>query len=125
MLVINLYKYDDEIFKIINDCGYDTDKLPIVRFKKGEGVAHAGKDKEYIFYILEGEVKVVATASNGKKILVDDLTPGHFAGHLSNLQKNNFYCDTIAITSSVLIKLSLECFTSFIKNDIFALFYYR
>ncbi|WP_426350065.1 Crp/Fnr family transcriptional regulator [Alloiococcus sp. CFN-8] len=119
-----MYKYDDEIYKVINDCGHDTDNLPIVSFKKGDYVVHAGKDNDYIFYILEGKVKVVATASNGKKILVDDLTPGHFAGHLSNLQNKNFYCDTIAETSSILIKLSVKCFTTLMKNEIFARFYY-
>ena len=86
---------ESSIYPFIKD--YPTN-FEIVTYKKNSLILQASEENKYIWFLLDGEVKVVACSSNGKRIVVDEIPTGCFVGHLSNLFGQNFYTDSIAVT---------------------------
>lgn len=100
---------ESAIYPFIKD--YPTG-FEIVTYKKNRLILQASEENKYIWFLLEGEVKVVACSSNGKRIVVDEIPTGCFVGHLSNLFGQNFYTDSIAVTKCTLLQIPITDFCS-------------
>ena len=66
---------ESAIYPFIKD--YPTG-FEIVTYKKNSLIIQASEENKYIWFLLEGEVKVVACSSNGKRIVVDEIPTGCF-----------------------------------------------
>lgn len=96
----------------------------IVTFKKNSFILRASEENKYIWFLLDGEVKVVACSNNGKSIVVDEIPPGCFVGHLSNLFGQNFYTDSIAVTKCTLLQIPITDFLQLMQEIEFSRFFY-
>ncbi len=109
------------IYPFIKDC---PECRILYRFGKGECITNSVARGEDYWYIIEGNIEVVATSHSGKRVHVDDNMEDEFTGHLSRYWGQNFYCDCIAVTPCTLIRIPNGLFSKLIKQDDFRLFFY-
>ena len=96
----------------------------VITVKKNACIVRANEESKYIWYLLEGEVKVVAVSNNGKSIVVDEIAPNNFVGHLSNLFGQNFYCDSFAVTDCTLVRIPIARFLELMQELAFSRLFY-
>ncbi len=75
-------------------------------------------EQDYVWFLVNGKVKVETEGTNGKKIIVDMLTEDNYVGHLSNLFGHNFYCTTVTVITSTFIRIPSNQFREMINKDI-------
>ncbi len=112
---------DTGIYPFIKDC---PECQILYRFGKGECITNSVARNEDYWYIIEGNIEVVASSHSGKRVHVDDNMEDEFTGHLSKYWGQNFYCDCIAATPCTLIRIPNSLFAKLIKQDDFRLFFY-
>lgn len=71
---------DSGIYPFIKD--YPKCKI-LYRFGKGECITNSIARNEDYWYVIEGQIEVVATSHNGRRIHVDDNVEDEWTGHLS------------------------------------------
>jgi CRP/FNR family cyclic AMP-dependent transcriptional regulator len=99
---------DDELQDI-------SDRIVTKRFRKNQVILHEEKTNEFMYIILEGEVKVVRFTGEGKEIIVSIHGAGEFFGELSLLDGK---------TTPATVTASKESLTAIIsKQDFYALLY--
>lgn len=72
----------------------------------------------YIWFLVNGKVRIETEGTTGKKIVVDILTDDNYVGHLSNLFGQNFYCTTITVITSTFIRIPVRRFKEMLSKDI-------
>ncbi len=87
-------------------------------------ITRASWNIEDVWYLVNGRVKVEATTQNGKKLLVDIICEDNYVGHLSNFREKNFYCDSIAMVSSALIRIPAKTFRCLLDTPDFSRHFY-
>lgn len=112
---------DSGIYPFIKD--YPECRI-LYRFGKGECITNAVARNEDYWYVLEGNIEVVATSHSGRHIHVDENMEDEWTGHLSKHWGQNFYCDCIATTPCTLIRVPNSIFNKLIKQDDFKVFFY-
>jgi CRP/FNR family cyclic AMP-dependent transcriptional regulator len=91
------------------------ERIVMKRFRKNQVILHAEKSNEFMYIILDGEVKVVRYTGEGKEIIVSIHSTGEFFGELSLLDGK---------TTPATVTASKESVTAIIsKNDFYALMY--
>ena len=112
---------DSGIYPFIKD--YPKCKI-LYRFGKGECITNSIARNEDYWYVIEGQIEVVATSHNGRRIHVDDNVEDEWTGHLSKYWGQNLYCDCIAVTPCACIRIPNPIFNNLIKDKDFRLFFY-
>lgn len=77
-----------------------------------------GGEDEYVWFLINGKVKVEAEGENGKRMMVDILVEDNYVGHLSNFFGQNFYCTSTAVVTSTFIRIPSERFKEMLSKDI-------
>jgi CRP/FNR family transcriptional regulator len=91
------------------------ERIILKRFRKNQVILQAEKTNEFMYIILDGEVKVVRYTGEGKEIIVSIHGSGEFFGELSLLDGK---------TAPATVTASKESRTAIIsKNDFYALMY--
>lgn len=96
----------------------------LYHFGKGECITNAVARNEDYWYVIDGNIEVVAMSHNGKRVHVDDNMEDEFCGHMSKYWGQNLCCDCIATTPCTLIRIPNALFSKLIKQDEFKLFFY-
>ena len=91
------------------------DKFVIKRFKKHESILHEEDTNAYMYFILEGEAKVVNRTERGKEILLTMHQTGDFFGELSVIDGKTSPAAVIATKDSDTALIS--------KSDFYALIF--
>ncbi len=112
---------DSPIYKFIKNY---IDDIEIVKFKKGEYIERADSDSNCIYYILDGNVKEESVSRSGNRVLIDEISTGKFAGHISKLRGSSFHCDAIAKTPCTLARIKIDILYKLFENDEFARYFY-
>ena len=112
---------ESSIYPFIKD--YPTN-FEIVTYKKNSLILQASEGNKYIWFLLDGEVKVVACSSNGKRIVVDEIPTGCFVGHLSNLFGQKFFTLHLADTKCTLLQMPITDFLQLMQDIEFSRFFY-
>lgn len=101
-------------------------EIPIIKYKKGEYIAHSNENIEEIFFILEGNVRVECTTRYDKSFFVDELAENEFVGKISYMYDQNLFCDIIATSNTCLLKISKDTFKILQKNsDFLNIFFFK
>lgn len=79
-------------------------------FKKGEGLFKDGDETKGIYLISTGKVEISKVTADGWKQTLAVLTPGHFFGELSIMEKRRHEASATAIENSTLMLLPKEDF---------------
>jgi CRP/FNR family transcriptional regulator len=91
------------------------DRIILKRFRKNQVILHAEKTNEFMYIILDGEVKVVRYTGEGKEIIVSIHSSGEFFGELSLLDGKTAPATVTANKDSTTAIIS--------KQDFYALLY--
>ena len=95
------------------------------KFNRNKYITRVDWGTNDVWYLVSGKVKVEATAQSGKKLLVDLINEDNFVGHLSNWQRQNFYCDSIAMVASTLIRIPEKTFATMMDDMAFSRLFYQ
>ena len=82
---------DSGIYPFIKD--YPKCKI-LYRFGKGECITNSIARNENYWYVIEGQIEVVATSHNGRRIHVDDNVEDEWTGHLRRITGDRIYTAT-------------------------------
>lgn len=104
------------IYEYIKDY---LNEIPVVKYKKGEYIAHSSSNLEEIFFVLDGEAKVECITKSGKSILVDEVSKNEFVGKISYMYEANLFCDIQATRDVTLLKINKATFRKLEKNPEF------
>lgn len=88
-------------------------------------ITHAADEGYHILYLLEGSIKVWSLSYRGRRVLLDEVHPMSFSGHISRLRGHSFDSNLIAYTDCVYLKFSDEQFSQLMHNPVFALEFYH
>lgn len=101
---------DEELYEI-------TGKMIIKRFKKNQIILIAKDTNEYMYIILDGEVKAVQTTEKGKELILAIHGSGDFFGEMSLLDGRTTPARIMATKDSITAIISRENFFSLIGNN--------
>lgn len=83
-----------------------SSKFSIRQFKKHEIILHQEKKSEFMYVILEGDVKVLQYTETGKEIIVSVHQAGDFFGELSLIDGKNTPATVCATSNSTIAMIS-------------------
>jgi CRP/FNR family transcriptional regulator len=92
-----------------------TCRIAIRSFKKNGVILYEEDTNEFMYIILEGEVKVVRTGEEGKEIILAMHRAGEFFGEVSLIDGKTIPATVLATTDSITAVIS--------KNDFYALIF--
>jgi|GEM_PF-198448 CRP/FNR family transcriptional regulator len=92
-----------------------TEKMTVKDFKRGEIILCEEDTNEVMYILLDGEVKVIQTAEDGREMILAMHKSGHFFGELSLIDGRTSPASVVATRHSVIAIIS--------KNNFFALIY--
>ena len=88
-------------------------KIIVKSFKRHEVILHDEDTNEFMYSILEGEVKVVQTTEEGKEIILAMHRSGDFFGELSLIDGKTVPATVLATKDSITAIISKKDFYSF------------
>lgn len=112
---------DTTIYPLIRD---DPALCQLHRFDRNKYITRADWNDEDVWYLVSGRVKVETTAQNGNKLLVDIIDEDNYVGHLSNFRGYNFYCDSITMPPSSLLRIPADKFRALLDTQAFSRHFY-
>jgi CRP/FNR family cyclic AMP-dependent transcriptional regulator len=101
---------DEELRQISN-------KLAVKRFRKNEIILQMEDTNEYMYMILNGQVKVIQTTEDGKEILLAIHHSGEFFGEMSLIDGKTSPAAVIATQDSTAAIISKKDFYSLIETQ--------
>ena len=112
---------DTTIYPLISAC---PELCQLHRFDRNKYITRADWNDEDVWYLVSGRVKVETTAQNGNKVLVDIIDEDNYVGHLSNFRGYNFYCDSVTMVPSTLLRIPADTFRSLLETQAFSRHFY-
>jgi len=85
----------------------------VVKFKPGDVVFRQGEDSDFLYYVAEGEYKVIVNGNHVANLTSDDI----LVGEMSFLLEESRSATVIASTHGNLIKITKESFINILKNQ--------
>lgn len=93
------------------------EKITVKKFRKNEVILHEENTNEYMYIILDGEVKVLQTTEKGKDILITMHKTGDFFGELSLIDGKTAPATVVATKDSVTAIISKREFHYLLLNQ--------
>jgi CRP-like cAMP-binding protein len=87
-------------------------------FKKGEHLFTEKDDTKGLYLIHSGKVEISKITSDGWRQTIAALTPGHFFGELSILEKRKHEASAVAVEDTELFIIVKEDFEKLMEEDI-------
>jgi len=91
------------------------EKIAVKKYRKNETILHEENTNEYMYIIVDGEVKVIQTTSEGKEILLTRHRSGEFFGELSLIDGKTEPAAVVATKDSITALIN--------KNDFYSILY--
>ncbi|KAF1302442.1 transcriptional regulator YeiL [Enterococcus saccharolyticus] len=102
---------------------YFTEELlahaSIFTFQKNERIQIEGRPLDYLFYIIEGKVKILKTQANGRQMILQFLSAGDFIGELTVVQAETETKDVVARGQTICLGIPIHHATSLQNNIAF------
>ena len=91
--------------------------LSLVLFEKGETIYAQKSDISYLYFFVEGKLKVCSNMSNGKSHLLHFYTTFELLGDLELFNRSNPYVTIQTVSDSLCIALALQNTRDFLLRD--------
>lgn len=103
----------------IDEAGLDkiSKIIKTVSFKKGEYLFKEKEDTKGIYLINSGKVEIAKVTPDGWKQTLAVLTPGHFFGELSILEKRRHEANAVAVEDTEIFIITKEDFEKMEQED--------
>lgn len=93
-------------------------KIPKQVYHKKDILFREEEKAYYLYYLLEGEVRIHSTDSEGKEFLIEKITENHFLGEPPFLLQERYPATAIVISETAeIFKFSQENFAAFMKEN--------
>ena len=93
-------------------------KIPKQVYHKKDILFREEEKAYYLYYLLEGEVRIHNTDSEGKEFLIEKITENHFLGEPPFLLQERYPATAIVISETAeIFKFSQENFAAFMKEN--------
>ena len=102
---------------LFSDFGRYRNHLSLVLFEKGEHIYAQKSDISYLYFFVEGKLKVCSNMSNGKSHLLHFYTAFELLGDLELFNRSNPYVTIQTVSDSLCISLALRDTRSFLLQD--------
>lgn len=89
-----------------------------ISFKKGEHLFKEKDETRGLYLIYSGKIEISKITSDGWRQTIAVLTPGHFFGELSILEKRRHEASAVAVEDTELFLISKEDFEKLMEEDI-------
>lgn len=105
-----------ELFSSLNreELRQVTDRMFVRGFKRNEVILHEWDANEFMYIILDGEVKVIQSTEDGKEIILALHRTGDFFGELSLIDGKTVPASVVATKHSITAIISKNAFFSLI-----------
>lgn len=88
-------------------------------------ISYAADEGYHILYLLQGSIKVWSLSYRGRRVLLDEVQPPAFSGHISRLRGHSFDANLVAHTDCIYLQFTDGQFSRLMENPVFALEFYR
>lgn len=88
-----------------------------IRFRKGQTIIQHSSDSSDVFFLVDGEVRVLLFSPDGREVSVRTLGSGQMFGELAAIDGLPRSATVVAVASSLVIKMKSEDFKSCIANS--------
>ncbi|SNZ08624.1 CRP/FNR family transcriptional regulator, anaerobic regulatory protein [Persephonella hydrogeniphila] len=103
---------DAEEIKFLEEISYTEEK------KKGDVLFFEGDEPEYVYYLINGIVKLFKTTlNNGKEITINYILPKAFVGEFASLKNIRYPFSAEMETDGEVLKFRANEFISFIRSN--------
>lgn len=109
------------------------DKLTFKTFKKGEYVIRQGEQPQYMYFLVEGRLKIFAESDEGRKLIIAFTQPFNVLGDIEFVQRKPYLNTVEAITDGTMLALPISIiheqglqhspFTAYLLDEITGKFY--
>lgn len=109
------------------------EQLTIKTFKKGEYIITQGEQPEFMYFLVEGRLKIFAESDEGRKLIIAFTQPFNVLGDIEFVQRKPYLNTVEAITDGKLLAIPISIihekamthqpFTSYLLNEITGKFY--
>lgn len=104
---------------------FDQGRIMLHSTPAGSCISHAADEGYHIIYLLEGSIKVWTLSCRGRRVLLDEVRPMAFSGHISRLRGHSFDSNLVANADCVYLSFTDEQFRQLMQEPSFALEFYR
>lgn len=94
-----------------------TEKMVVKNFKRGEIILYEEDANEFMYIILDGEVKIIQSTEDGREIILAMHRTGDFFGELSLIDGRTSPASVVATRNSVTAIISKKDFFSLINSQ--------
>ncbi|MER1999968.1 MAG: cyclic nucleotide-binding domain-containing protein [Lysinibacillus sp.] len=109
------------------------DRLTLKSFKKGEYVIRQGEQPQYMYFLVEGRLKIFAESDEGRKLIIAFTQPFNVLGDIEFVQRKPYLNTVEAITDGAFLALPISIiheqglqhspFTAYLLDEITGKFY--
>ncbi|MGI1661608.1 Crp/Fnr family transcriptional regulator [Palleronia sp. KMU-117] len=87
------------------------------RFHAGQTIFCRGEPGEHFFVILEGDVEISVTSSQGRRSVLNHMGPGEVLGEIAFLDRGTRSADAVATTDVVLSAIDRRALAGFLNDN--------
>jgi CRP-like cAMP-binding protein/AmiR/NasT family two-component response regulator len=89
----------------------------IQHYKEGDQIYRNGNYPGYVYYLLEGQVKLFYLNEKGKELITDIVTSGEFFGYECVIINREYSQNSMALVNSKILRISSDEFNSILQGD--------
>jgi CRP-like cAMP-binding protein/FixJ family two-component response regulator len=89
----------------------------IQHYREGDQIYRNGNHPAYVYYLLEGRIKLYYLNEKGKELTTDIVTSGEFFGYESVLSNHEYKQNSMALIDSEILRISSDEFISIMQGD--------
>ena len=91
--------------------------LAETQFRKGQVLFAAGEPSEWVYLLVRGQVKVYASACNGRDVILHVAAPGDLVGDMALAEDGRRTVSAEAISDVVALRISWDEFRGFMRRS--------
>lgn len=89
----------------------------IQHYKEGDQIYRNGNNPAYVYYILEGQVKLFNLNEKGKELITEIVVSGEFFGYEPVMANCEYTQNSMALANSKILRISADEFQSILQGD--------
>jgi CheY-like chemotaxis protein len=95
-----------------------ADQYDVESYNKKQSLYTEGKRPRFLFYLVNGKVKIFKTHEDGKEYITDLFSPGDFIGYTALIEDKNYDDNATVLEDAEIMQIPKEDFLQMIYSDI-------
>lgn len=117
--IVETIEENNHIYSILKDCPYRIlKKWSVKSYRKGELIIRQGEIFKYFYIIVQGQADIYMMSESGKKYTQVIYQDGDFIGEIEIFDWSPSLCSVEALTELTVIRILVDDFLDWLKNDI-------